>query len=184
MPEETANPLLEQLRDIHVPAELGWWPPAIGWWVLALIMGFIIYKLARHLIQRQRLNYYKKQALMELSQQFDQWQQNDNDTQYLQGTHALLGRICLHLENGRPLSTLTGQQWIDELNRYSAQQLDQESAVALTQATYRKEPAVDVQALHKNVGHWIKHHKRAPLNSPIEKAKSNPSQVSEEPNHA
>jgi hypothetical protein len=35
-----------QLRDIHLPAEPAWWPPAPGWWALAvialLIMGVAI----------------------------------------------------------------------------------------------------------------------------------------------
>ena len=27
------NPL-QQLRDVHLPLEPGWWPPAPGWWLL------------------------------------------------------------------------------------------------------------------------------------------------------
>ena len=27
------NPL-QQLRDVHLPLEPGWWPPAPGWWIL------------------------------------------------------------------------------------------------------------------------------------------------------
>jgi hypothetical protein len=42
------------LRDIHLPAAVGWWPPAPGWWVLgALVLAAAIaygayYYLARH----------------------------------------------------------------------------------------------------------------------------------------
>ena len=25
---------LAELRDIHLPPEIGWWPPAYGWWIL------------------------------------------------------------------------------------------------------------------------------------------------------
>ena len=27
-----------QLRDIHLPADPGWWPPAPGWWLLAAVL--------------------------------------------------------------------------------------------------------------------------------------------------
>lgn len=32
-----ADPLAE-LRDIHLPADPSWWPPAVGWWILAAIL--------------------------------------------------------------------------------------------------------------------------------------------------
>lgn len=36
-------PPLDQLRDIHAPEAISWWPPAPGWWgLLALIILIII----------------------------------------------------------------------------------------------------------------------------------------------
>lgn len=29
--------LLARLRDVHPPAEPSWWPPAPGWWIVALV---------------------------------------------------------------------------------------------------------------------------------------------------
>jgi hypothetical protein len=42
------------LRDIHLPAPVGWWPPALGWWLVAalLLAGVALFAIhyyrARH----------------------------------------------------------------------------------------------------------------------------------------
>lgn len=44
---------LSQLRDIHTPDPISWWPLAPGWWILAglIILGLIV--LVRWLIKRK-----------------------------------------------------------------------------------------------------------------------------------
>ena len=60
--------LLQQLRDIHAPLAPGFWPPAIGWWILLLVLVLLlvggIYRLRKYLQSRR----YRKQALRLLKQ--------------------------------------------------------------------------------------------------------------------
>lgn len=46
------------LRDIHLPAEPGWWPPAPGWWLLACLLVVLSiwagYRLHRWRLRRRR----------------------------------------------------------------------------------------------------------------------------------
>lgn len=42
------------LRDIHLPAEPGWWPPAPGWWVLALLLLAALVALALQWVRHRR----------------------------------------------------------------------------------------------------------------------------------
>lgn len=44
-----------QLRDIHLPAEPGWWPPAPGWWVLAALVLLAAVLLWRAWARRRSL---------------------------------------------------------------------------------------------------------------------------------
>ena len=46
--------LLQQLRDIHVPDPIGFWPLAPAWWVM-LTAFFLILLLALYLRQGLRL---------------------------------------------------------------------------------------------------------------------------------
>ena len=37
----TQSQLLQQLRDVHVPDSVSWWPLAIGWWVIIGLVALI-----------------------------------------------------------------------------------------------------------------------------------------------
>ena len=50
-----ANPMLEQLRDIHLPDAVSWWPIAWPWWLmLSLLIALISFAI-----------YYRKKMLGE-----------------------------------------------------------------------------------------------------------------------
>ena len=55
------------LRDIHLPAAPGWWPPAPGWWILAGIVLAVLVVLWRVWSRRRRL----AQARVRLVQDFN-----------------------------------------------------------------------------------------------------------------
>ena len=42
------------MRDIHLPAEPSWWPPAPGWWGLALLFLLAVTVLTRWVLRRRR----------------------------------------------------------------------------------------------------------------------------------
>lgn len=64
--DEQTQALLAQLKDIHIPQNPHWWPPAPGWWLVALLMGFLAWKLIRFLVKTKRNAKMKKFALAEL----------------------------------------------------------------------------------------------------------------------
>lgn len=55
-----------QLRDIHLPLEPSWWPPAPGWWLLALLLVLALAWLLSRWLQGRRIARARRVLLREL----------------------------------------------------------------------------------------------------------------------
>jgi|GEM_PF-491197 len=95
------NPALEQLRDIHLPQAVHWWPPAPGWWLVAALVLALIIWLSRYLQSRYRRQYFRGESQDLLKEIWQNYQQNheqqaDNsanaDPDFIENTLALLRR--------------------------------------------------------------------------------------------
>ena len=73
---------LAKLRDIHSPEAIPFWPPAPGWWVLALIALICAILITRFLLRRQRGRIYRLEALKKLDDILAT-QQHSRKIQYL-----------------------------------------------------------------------------------------------------
>ena len=67
MSAAAAAPAGPVLRDIHLPAEPGWWPPAPGWWLLAVLVLVALVFAWRLWSRRRRLTHRRR----DLVQEFD-----------------------------------------------------------------------------------------------------------------
>jgi len=61
------NPL-DQLRDIHLPEPISWWPLAPGWWILIIASCLLLAWLINLLYRRYIAKLYRRQALKKLQQ--------------------------------------------------------------------------------------------------------------------
>ncbi|MEM9384404.1 MAG: DUF4381 domain-containing protein [Pseudomonadota bacterium] len=104
------------LRDIHLPPEPSWWPPAVGWWllVLALIVGLLVLAL--------RWRHYRAERVRRLAlQELDALGERCASTpQRLPAELSTwLRRVALSVGARRELAGLTGQAWLGALERLS-----------------------------------------------------------------
>jgi len=103
--------LLAQLKDIHQPQPVSWWPPAYGWYILValiLIIGFIVGKsIYKYWRKKQR----KKYALNSLNQ-LKQAYMKHHDTQYIAKAAVLLKRTVMTKYTRRQVATLTDENWL------------------------------------------------------------------------
>lgn len=79
------------LRDIHLPGEVGWWPPAPGWWLLfALVLaGLVVYG-----IQYYRARH-KRAALRAMTRVRAALEQGAEPVSCLQNASTILRRFAM-----------------------------------------------------------------------------------------
>ena len=146
---------LTDLRDIHLPQPIGWWPPAPGWWVLATLL-LLLLGLTCWLLARRRKTAFKRAALAELEQIKDRRQQSGDELQTVKELSALLRRVCISLEPDRRSAALTGERWLQHLDQLGkSDQFCSETGRLLIEAPYRPQTAIDSAELLALCRNWL-----------------------------
>ncbi len=143
------------LRDIHLPAPVGGWPPAPGWWLLLVGVPALLLLLV-WLWRWLRRKTVKKLALQEL----EAIARSDADgREKVQRLAILLRRACLSVYPREQVAGLVGKEWLAFLDRASAGRGKDFSAGVgrlLIEAPYRREFQADLDALFVLCRAWIK----------------------------
>ena len=83
---------LAQLRDIHLPEAVGWWPPAPGWWILALVLILATAFAIRYLVTRRQRQRFRRQAKQLLTQCWVTYQSKRDDRAFIETLFTILRR--------------------------------------------------------------------------------------------
>jgi hypothetical protein len=151
------NPLAD-LKDIHVPSSLGWWPPAYGWWLLTLlILGLMIWLIIFSL-KRHQHHLAKRQALKTLTAI------NHDTNNWPLELNSLLKRLVQTYQPELAIQSLFGDKWLDFLTHAlpTNKQADFKPKMHhFQQALYQVKPATQLDFTEsKNiVKDWIKNAK-------------------------
>jgi hypothetical protein len=139
------------LRDIHVPP-VSWWPPAVGWWLLAALVSIALVAgvlLAMRWLRRARPRRAVRRELDDLAARFGR----DRDAHALAaGLSRLLRRVALMLE---PAAASRGSAgWRAFLESRAPGAFDSDQMRALLEAPYRPHPDFDTEALLGSARRW------------------------------
>lgn len=147
---------LAQLRDIHTPEAIGLWPPAPGWWLLALLVAggliaLIIWRLLRH-----RRLAYKREALAEWQHIHARYLQDRNAEALLADLSVLLKRTCITRYGRDEVAGLTGEQWLAFLDQTGkCTEFTQGAGRALVSQRFIPHPQLDGPALLDVTLRWL-----------------------------
>jgi hypothetical protein len=143
------------IRDIHLPQEISWFPPAMGWWLLIIFVPILSYFFIA-LIQR----LLQKTAIKDAKKLLKKLQINENLTplEKVIELSSLLRRVAVSSDSKTNVGGLTGRAWLDYLDQ-SLKDAPFKNGVGrcLADAPYQKElsPDLDLTALFELAKIWL-----------------------------
>jgi len=144
-----------ELRDIHLPDAVSWWPPAIGWWVLLLALVLIVIAVFFMLKKMQQVSV-RKTAISEFEKIKLAYQQDKNKAHLSQQLSQLLRQVLLSSERRNKVASVTGEQWLALLNEVHPKgHFELEWLQLLSTSAYQKQADYDAEALLKHIEHWL-----------------------------
>lgn len=140
----TEDPLA-QLRDLHLPTEPGWWPPAIGWWLLLVAVIIFLVFAVRWIYHHWQVNRWRKIARIELKN--IRALPISEPQKIITQCSILLRRIVLALDSRESVAALSGNEWLQHLDALSKSAVFTEKMGRLLLESQYQSPAM----LRKNV---------------------------------
>ncbi len=100
-----------QLRDIHMPAVPGLWPPAPGWWLLAALLLVLLVWMVWVAVRHHRL-HCQRQCILAMLGELEQESGDKVTPQRIAQISILLRRLALMRYPRRQVAALTGTDWL------------------------------------------------------------------------
>lgn len=153
------NPdLLSQLRDIHTAEPVPWWPPAPGWWLLALLVLILLTWAGRRLLARYRVRQRRKQMIGWIDHLNITIDPQKDPQAYLSTLNRIFKLVALRAYPEHNCALLNGQEWADFLKDKMSKVQSAEALDVLASGPYDPSPSFDPGQLSELTRHWIKQH--------------------------
>jgi hypothetical protein len=156
---------LQNLNDIVLPAPVGWWPLAGGWYfLLGLLLALFAWFCYRS-VKRWQQNAYRRAAIQELSVIARGLRAEATRQQYLRQIPGLLKRTALAAYPRSEVASLSGEDWHRFLNGTLKKPLFTGAVsstlelIAYSSEDLNKLDSSSVDDLVNASGHWLKKHR-------------------------
>lgn len=144
-----------ELRDIHLPDPVSWWPPAPGWYGVLLLLVILIIA-SWFLFKKLRQPSLRKLAMLELNKIELAFNQHQNPQLLCSDISILLRRVAMSYDSRNKQAGVTGKEWLTHLNDLCGQVLfDTQLENFLLYAPYQLHPAVPTEKLISTSKQWL-----------------------------
>lgn len=105
------------LRGLQLPDAVGWWPLAPGWWVLGALLALGCGLLVRSSLRRRAYTAARRKALRQLEESRSAYAYHGNPVTLGAELSELLRRTMLAYAPRAEVAGLTGDAWLEWLDR-------------------------------------------------------------------
>lgn len=155
---QAAQPQLD-LKDIHLPDAVSWWPPAVGYWIILAVFIFIIMTFFAIKAYRKKREV-KRLALAQYRLIIKDFNENKNQKNLVMSLSELLRRAAISTYPSIDCASLTGKEWLNWLDRSStktAGQFSNDCGYLLTEFIYSNAThSDDINNLINLTEQWLK----------------------------
>ena len=151
-----------KLHDIHLPEAAGWWPPAIGWWVLTILVLLLLTWVTLKTWQWFRFYSWQKKLLNEFNHKISQPSQSSQSSQVqVTAITEALRQSALTLYPDDHVANLTGADWLGFLESHGQNTpFSRPPGPLLTEAPYTDTVECDdlsINQLKQMAMTWVKY---------------------------
>lgn len=156
LPMAQAVDPLADLRGYHLPDPVSWWPPAPGWWLLALLGIALVVALASWLLRRYRRGAARRVARSELAGLRAAFARDQEAAAFARGLSRLLRRVALARFPRDQVAGLAGEDWLAFLDDHGGNgRFVEGPGRLLVEAPYRPTSKLPVDELADLARGWI-----------------------------
>ncbi len=151
-----ASDPLQELRDVHMPDPISWWPPAIGWWMIVVLSVLVVGLFFWARAHRKR-SQPRRVALAQLKQVKQQYVLHADNQWVITEVSHLLRRYALAVFSRSQVAGLSGQSWLKFLDKTGdTNQFSEGPGQSLLSGPYQVQGSASVVDLLPLVERWIR----------------------------
>ena len=149
------NPLVN-LKDIHLPPPVSFWPPAPGWWILALLLISSLFIGGVWFYRQHKKRRPKTEALRILKDLQILYQNSQDEVVSLRNLSNLIRRTALTFFDIDAVASLQGSSWLEFLDKTGkTKEFSQGVGKVLGNEVFQQKVNPDMNALFPLVKKWI-----------------------------